>query len=54
MFINKEIAQYENNMSFFGKGKGTELLKKQVEQQIEKAKREIEDLKEKLQFLRKG
>ena len=52
--LNKEIAQYENNMSFFGKGKGTEPLKKQVEQQIEKAKREIEDLKEKLQFLRKA
>jgi len=52
--FNKEIAQYENNISFFGKGKGTELLKKQVEQQIEKAKKEIKDLKEKLQFLRKA
>jgi hypothetical protein len=52
--LNKEIAQYENNMSFFGKGKGTEPLKKQVKQQVEKAKKEIEDLKEKLKFLRKA
>ena len=52
--LNKEIAQYENNMSFFGKGKGTEPLKKQVVQKIEKANKEIEDLKEKLQFLRKA
>jgi chromosome segregation ATPase len=52
--LNKEIAQYENNISFFGKGKGTEPIKKQVEQQIDKANKEIEDLKEKMQFLRKA
>ena len=52
--LNKEITQYENNMSFFGKGKGTEPLKKKVEQKIDNAKEEIEDLKEKLQFLRRA
>ncbi|MDA9808484.1 hypothetical protein N9B89_03795, partial [Flavobacteriales bacterium] len=48
----KDISQYENNISFFGHGKGTETLKKQVEQQIEKAKKEIEELKSKLQMLK--
>ena len=48
----KNISQYENNISFFGNGKGTEPLKKQVEQQIEKAKKEIEELKSKLQMLK--
>jgi len=48
----KDISQYENNISFFGHGKGTEPLKKQVEQQIEKAKKEIEELKSKLQMLK--
>ena len=48
----KDIFQYENNISFFGHGKGTEPLKKQVEQQIEKAKKDIEELKSKLQMLK--
>ena len=48
----KDISQYENNISFFGHGKGTETLKQQVEQQIEKAKKQIEELKSKLQMLK--
>jgi hypothetical protein len=52
--LKKDISQYENNMSFFGNNKGTEPLKKQVEQQIEKANTEIEMLKQKLQILNKG
>ena len=52
--LKKEISQYENNISFFGKNKGTEPLRKQVEEQIVKANTEIEALKQKLQILNKG
>jgi len=52
--LKKEISQYENNISFFGKNKGTEPLRKQVEEQIAKTNTEIEALKQKLQILNKG
>lgn len=52
--LKKDIAQYENNMSFLGNNKGTEPLRKQVELQITKANTEIENLKQKLQILNKG
>ena len=52
--LKKEISQYENNISFFGKNKGTEPLRKQVEEQIAKVNTEIETLKQKLQILNKG
>ncbi|MDB9809266.1 DUF349 domain-containing protein [Flavobacteriales bacterium] len=52
--LKKEISQYENNISFFGKNKGTEPLRNQVEKQIAKANTEIETLKQKLQILNKG
>ena len=52
--LKKEISQYENNISFFGKNKGTEPLRKQVEEQIVKTNTEIEALKQKLQILNKG
>ncbi|MBT3611635.1 MAG: DUF349 domain-containing protein [Flavobacteriales bacterium] len=52
--LKKEIYQYENNISFFGRNKSTEPLKKQVEEQIAKANTEIGALKQKLQFLKKG
>jgi len=52
--LKKEISQYENNISFFGKNKGTEPLRKQVEEQIYKTNTEIEALKQKLQILNKG
>jgi len=52
--LKKDIAQYENNMSFFGSGKSTEPLRKQVELQISKTNTEIETLKQKLQILNKG
>ena len=52
--LKKEISQYENNISFFGRNKGTEPLKKQVEGKITKANTEIEALKQKLQILNKG
>ena len=52
--LKKEISQYENNISFFGKNKGTEPLRKQVEEKIAKVNIEIETLKQKLQILNKG
>jgi len=52
--LKKEISQYENNISFFGKNKGTEPLRKQVEGKITKANTETEALKQKLQILNKG
>ena len=52
--LKKEISQYENNISFFGKNKSTEPLRKQVEEKIAKANTEIETLKQKLQILNKG
>ena len=52
--LKKEISQYENNISFFGKNKGTEPLRNQVEKKIAKVNTEIETLKQKLQTLKKG
>ena len=52
--LEKDIAQYENNMSFFGNNKDTEPLRKQVELQIAKENAKIETLKQKLQILNKG
>ncbi len=52
--LQKTIAQYENNMSFFSNGKNTEPLLKEAQKKIEKAKTEIEDLKQKLQLLKKS
>ena len=52
--IKKDIAQYENNMSFFGKNKGTEPLVNQVLQKIEKSNNEIEAIKQKLKILNQG
>jgi hypothetical protein len=52
--IKKDIAQYENNMSFLAKNKGTQPLVKQVLHQIGKSNNEIEAIKNKLQILNKG
>jgi hypothetical protein len=50
---NKTILQYENNINFFGNGKGTEKLKEDVLKKIDKSKQEIEELKKKLSLLNK-
>jgi len=49
--INKVISQYENNISFFGHGKGTESMKGEVLKKIDQSKKEIEEYKEKLSTL---
>ena len=51
--VNKVISQYENNISFFGYGKGTESMKKEVMKKIDQSKKEIETLKDKLSTLNK-
>jgi hypothetical protein len=51
--VNKVISQYENNISFFGYGKGTESMKGEVMQKIDQSKKEIETLKDKLSTLNK-
>jgi len=52
--LQKTIAQYENNMSFFSNRKNTEPLLKQAQKKIDKTKTEIEDLIQKLQLLKKS
>ena len=47
----KFISQYENNISFFGKNKSNESLKKEVEARIEMAEKEVSILKEKLKIM---
>lgn len=49
--VKKIIIQYENNISFFGKSKRNNSLKKQVEDKIESAQKEVENLKEKLKII---
>jgi hypothetical protein len=49
--ITKEIANYENNLGFFSKGKTAESLLGNVKQTIEKGKSEIESLKAKLKLI---
>ena len=51
--VNKVISQYENNISFFGYGKGTESMKGEVMKKIDNSKKEIETLKDKLSTLNK-
>jgi len=49
--IKKIISQYENNISFFGKSKSNDSLKKEVENKIETKQKEVETLKEKLKII---
>lgn len=47
--LKKRVVQYENNMNFFS-GKGAEAMKKDVDRRINASKREIEEIKRKLQM----
>ena len=49
--VKKIITQYENNISFFGKSRSNESLKKEVENKIESEQKEVEDLKERLKII---
>lgn len=48
----KEISQYENNLSFFGDSKGTNALMKDVYKKMEQLKKKISDLKGQLNLIR--
>lgn len=52
--LEKVIAQYENNISFFGNGKATAPLLDQTQKQIDNAKSDIKDLQQKIQMLNKA
>ena len=48
----KEVRQYENNMSFFSNSKGTEKLKKQVLKKIDSGRDQIKTLKKQLRLIK--
>jgi hypothetical protein len=50
--LNSDVIQFENNMGFFAKSKGADKLKEEVEKKVDRAKKEIESLKEQLSILR--
>jgi hypothetical protein len=52
-FVQDEIAQMENNMSFFALSKGAQTLFKDIEAKIEKSKGQLERLKIDLRSLKK-
>tara|TARA_A200000113_G_scaffold117043_1_gene104978 strand:- start:6020 stop:7801 length:1782 start_codon:yes stop_codon:yes gene_type:complete len=49
--LQKEVNQYETNISFFGSSKGADKLKSQIEKKIDNGKAEIDSLKDKLHQL---
>ena len=49
--LQKEVNQYETNISFFGSSKGADKLKSQIEKKIDNGKAEIDSLKDKLKQL---
>jgi len=49
--IKAETTQYENNLGFFGRSKGAEEMKKEVEKKIELNNKKIEELKRKLKLI---
>lgn len=49
--IQQENIQFENNMGFFGRSKGSEAMKKEFEKKIQKNIERIEELKRKLKLI---
>lgn len=49
--LKADILQYENNLGFFGRSKGADAMKKEVENKIQSAHRKIEELKQKMKAL---
>lgn len=49
--LKSDILQFENNLGFFAKSKGADLLKKEVEAKIAAAQRKIEELKTKIKMI---
>ncbi|MEX1191713.1 MAG: DUF349 domain-containing protein [Brumimicrobium sp.] len=51
--IKQQVIQYENNLGFFANSKGSNPLKDEVESNIAKEKKKIEDLNRKLKMIPK-
>lgn len=49
--LKADILQYENNLGFFAKSKGADVLRKEVESKISAAQRRIEELQQKIKQL---
>ena len=49
--LKSDILQFENNLGFFAKSKGADILKKEVEGKIAAAQRKIEELKAKIKMI---
>ncbi|TSJ44863.1 DUF349 domain-containing protein [Fluviicola chungangensis] len=49
--LKSDILQFENNLGFFAKSKGADILKKEVEGKIAAAQRKIEELKAKIKMM---
>ena len=49
--LKSDILQFENNLGFFAKSKGADILKKEVEAKIAAAQRKIEELKSKIKMI---
>lgn len=49
--LRADILQFENNLGFFAKSKGADLLKKEVESKIAAAQRKIEELRTKIKMI---
>lgn len=49
--LKSDILQFENNLGFFAKSKGADLLKKEVEAKVAAAQRKIEELKAKIKMI---
>ena len=52
--IREDVALWENNIGFFSDSKQSELLKKEFQLKIDKAKKEIAALKAKQKMLREA
>ncbi len=50
--LTNDILLWQNNMEFFAKSKNADMLRKEIEQKIERARSEMAQLKEKLLLLR--
>lgn len=51
--LKAEVIQLENNLGFFANSKGADVLKKDVEQKIDRARQEIDGLEQKLRMVKK-
>lgn len=50
--LKAEVLQYENNLGFFGRSKGADAMRKEIEKKIENSKTRIAELQSKLKQLR--